>query len=268
MAHKPPSILEIHFEGVQIHPEDIPLRALSDALAAVQRLVAGDDGSPDQPTKQGDSLGLVGVRRGSAVYQVSGPQPVQTRNHLRVVGSVLEHPEDVKSGNDYVLSPTKSLSAIGRRLGCEITIREPGSRQDPGAVLARIGPETYQTLSKSLLIIGETSIFGRVERVGGATGPRCGLRVLFQDRLFICKVAGSETVRQLGKWLYKDVAVSGTAQWLKHSFRLFSFTINSASRPEQGSITEAMNALRAASGDAWDLIADPDAYLEEVRRES
>ena len=36
-----------------------------------------------------------------------------------------------------------------------------------GAVLARIEPLSYETISKSLLIMGETSLTGEVVRVGG-----------------------------------------------------------------------------------------------------
>jgi hypothetical protein len=68
--------------------------------------------------------------------------------------------------------------------------------------------------------------------------------------------------------LYGDVEVTGTAQWLKNSWRIFSFTIHEVrEQPVQGSIVEAMEALREAGGKAWDLIDDPRAYLEEIETE-
>ena len=38
-------------------------------------------------------------------------------------------------------------------------------------------------------------------------------------------------------------------------------------QPKQGSLTQAFEALRKASGDKWGQIADPEAYLQEVTGE-
>ena len=66
--------------------------------------------------------------------------------------------------NDYILNPIERLSAIARGLECKIILREPGR---DGVVLAIIEPETYELISKSLLVQGETSFVGRIQRVGG-----------------------------------------------------------------------------------------------------
>lgn len=269
----PPPVFEVLFEGEELYPEAIPLRTLSASLSAIQCLATGDkdlvgrsgDEDADEDADDGevrdDSLRLVGIERGSAMYRVAGPPPALALHNLRLVGELLSHPEAVEAHDDYMLSPLERLSAVARRLDCTITIKEPGEQ---GSVLAKIEPLSYETISKTLLVAGETSLVGRVVRVGGATALRCGLRVPFQHRLLICKVENSTIARKIGERLYQDVTVDGSALWLKNSWRLFSFTIKNVQQPVQGSIVEAMEALREAGGKDWDLVQDPASYLEEV----
>jgi hypothetical protein len=179
------------------------------------------------------------------------------------VGRFLVSPEDVGE-NDYILNPIERLSATARALGCRIVLREPGR---DGGILASIEPGTYETISKSLLILGETSFVAKIQRVGGATETKCALRVDFQNRLLFCKVSSKEVAREMGKRLYEEVVVSGTASWLKTSWRIFAFAVASISQPAQGTLTEAFEELRKAGGDRWGKIDDPEAYLLEVTGE-
>ncbi len=270
----PPPVFEVLFEGDELYPEAIPLRALSDSLAAIQRLASGDKSSISEETDQeeqeldqdpqDDSLRLVGIERGSARYFVAGPPPTSAIQHLRAVGKLISHPGDVEAHDDYMLSPLERLSGVARRLNCTITLREPG---EDGAVLAKIEPVSFENISKTLLVASDTSFTGKVVRVGGATALRCGLRVPFQHRLLICKVENADIARKIGDCLYEDIVVFGSAVWLKNSWRIYSFTIKDMQQPVQGSIVEAMEALREAGGKDWDLVQDPAGYLDEVNND-
>ena len=173
-------------------------------------------------------------------------------------------PGDVEAGDDYILAPLERLSSAARRLKCTITIREPG---EAGGVLARIEPSSYDDLTGTLFVVGETSLTGKVVRVGGATAWRCGLRVPFQPRLLICGIDNTEVARRIGACLYQDIVVTGEATWLKKSWKLYSFTIKTMSQGVKGTIAAAMEALREAGGKDWDSIEDPAAYLDEVNIE-
>jgi hypothetical protein len=269
-AKQSPPIFEILFEGSDVYPEKIPVAALGSALSAVQRLaerepaVEDDEVQEDlQEVDEDRSLRLVAVKRGSAVFRISGPAGQEVVDRLRAVGRFIANPE--KEGeSDYMLAPVERLSATARGLKCKIVLREPGR---DGGVLARIEPETYQSISQTLLIEGETSFVGRIQRVGGATEMKCGLRVGFQNRMMFCKVASKNVARKIGERLYEDVVVHGRASWLKTSWRIFSFVVMGISQPKQGSLTGAFEELRKAGGDKWDHVADPAAYLEEVTGE-
>lgn len=264
MATRPPSILEIRFEGPGILPEKIPITSLARALSAVHRLAAG----PEVAHVAGDALEeeplrLLQVKRGSAVFSMGGqPAPV-TLARLRETGKALEEPDSV-GDRSYILSPIEDLSAIARALHCEIVLREPG---EANGVVARIGPESYQKIARSILVSGETAFVGIVKRVGGATERRCALRVAFQRHLLYCRVESNELVRKLGQHLYEEVVVHGTAEWLKTSWQVMSFTITGMSQPKSGSLKEALEALREAGGKDWDGVDDPESFLEQVSGE-
>jgi hypothetical protein len=260
---RPSPVFEVLFDGKGIYPELIPLGTLTQTLSAIRRLASGSaitDEDEEEGSSEDASIRLLDVKRGSAVFRFVGPSAVSDLAHLRGVGKVLEVPEEL-GDNDYVLRPIELLSTIARRLGCSVVVREADAQK---AVLAKIEPTSYEQIAGRLFLTGETAISGHVERVGGATSRRCALRVAFQSRLLFCRVATEEVARQLGGKLYQDVAVAGTARWLRNSWKVVHFTINSVSQPEAGSLPEAFKALRKAGGHSWDDVTDPRLYIEEI----
>jgi hypothetical protein len=210
-----------------------------------------------------DGIGLLQVRRGSVAYQFSCPRPDPALAHLRETGQILERPESIGE-NEYILGPVEELSAVAKSLQCSIVLKEPGK---DGPILAQIGGGSYSAVSDKLILSGETAITGKVERVGGATELKCGLRVPSQNRMLFCRVASAEVARKLGQKLYEEVAVYGTAYWLKTSWRIVGFNIQDVRQPRLGSAAETIEALRNAGGKGWDRVEDPEAFIEEVSGE-
>jgi hypothetical protein len=255
---KPKPIFEVLFEGPEVYPEKIPFSTLSRALAAIQHLASGREPSLPKEESEETAVRLVGVGRGSAAFQFVGPAPALAISFLREAGRVLNRPEEI-GNKDYILRPVEDLSATARALHCSIIVREHGKDQP---ILARIGPDSYRSISHSLLITGETAISGKIVRVGGATRRKCSLRIPDRYGLLYCRVTDTEVARELGQRLYQDVVVHGTAEWLKTNWRVVHFTIHQVSQPKVTSMAEALEELREAGGKAWDDIDDPEAFLE------
>jgi len=265
---KPPPVFLVAFEGSGVYPEGIPVETLTRTLSAVGRLAHGAEAEEEtEETEEDDSdftpdasIRLLDVVRGSAVFRFVGPSPDSAITNLREAGKVIEDPQQIGE-NDYILRPLDRLSTTARRLRCNIIVRKAGANT---AVLARIGPKSYEDVSRSIFITGETSITGTVKRVGGTTDMRCAVRVPFQRRLLYCKVQSGDLARRLGEYLYEEVVLQGMVKWIKNTWRVADFTVTNVHQPEQGSIFDALNAFRAAGGDAWDKIHNPAAYLEEA----
>lgn len=263
----PEPTFEVRFVASHVHPEKMPLRAVSDALSAVQDLACGRDSFDTSHVPLDKSIGLIDVKRGSAVYSCVAQAPTEALDNLSRVGNLLatygETLDPAMTEQLIVaLSPIRSLSEIAKAIGCsvEIVVLKPERRQ-----LLTIGEDDYTKLSKKLLVSGESSIYGKIERVGGATEMRCLMRIPGRRRLLYCDVKNRDLVRRLGQHLYENVVADGTATWLLRSWRVVKFTINGFSLPKFGNPTDTIHELRSAGMDAWDNIDDPGAFLKDMR---
>jgi hypothetical protein len=170
-----PATFEVRFIAPGIAPEKIPLRAVSDALSAVQDLAAGRDPfeTSHVPPEKGTSL--VDVRSGSAVYRIVSRSPAEALQNLRHVGSLLAPNVGMELEGDGLIAalrPIEALSLVSRSLGCQVEVAVAS-----GPSLFTVGRDDFRRISSQLLLRGETTVVGTVERVGGATGMRCLMRV-------------------------------------------------------------------------------------------
>ncbi|MFO0969724.1 MAG: hypothetical protein U0793_29550 [Gemmataceae bacterium] len=263
---KPAAVFEVVFSGRGIYPEAVPLGTLSRILSALHTLATGnefpEDDEGQQPTEGAarEDIQLLDVKRGSMVLRFSGKSPSHVLSNLREVGAVLRTPERI-GDNVRILNPIEELSATARRLNCPILIREAGGHN---GALALIKAESFHSISASIFVDGDTSLTGFVERVGGATVIKCGLRVSFQSRMLICRVTNKQVARSLGEHVYREVVVHGTARWLRNTWRIYGFEIKGVEQFTPGKAEDALEALRNAGGAAWDNIADPREFLESA----
>ncbi len=260
--------IEIRFIAPGIKPEQVPLRAVSDVLSAVQDLASGRDPFEMQhvPTERG--IGLVDVYGGSAVYACVARAPDEARHNFGRVGRWLAEPDEAiesdanSDGLVAALSPIETLSAVAKSLQCRLEIALSGVDERP---YFAVQEGDFQRISSKLLMKGETTVVGRVERVGGAGEMRCLMRVPGRRRALYCDVASRELARRLGQCLYEEIAATGQAVWIHRMWRIYRFKITDFKQPRLGKAKEALEDLRRAGLDAWDNIGDPDAYIRELR---
>lgn len=259
-SKKPKPDFELYFSSGRIYPESIPVRSIADAIASVHTLTSD---SGEEEDGESIPLRLLGVKRGSAVFQCVAADSDSFMRKIRQVGRCIEHVElsDDLDGIANKLNAIRRLSAIAKSLDCPIVIRKPGDKTD---ILAKILPASYDLIAESLLVDGEKMISGRVERIGGATATKCALRVEFQTRLLICAVKKREVLVELARNLYQDVVVCGVATWLRRTWQIISFDIDRVEKTQKGPLVEAIEALRCAGADAWDRVDDVDVFLDEV----
>jgi hypothetical protein len=246
-------------------------------LDAVQRLVDQREDEDECETTSTDeekevfedteshSLRLLGVKNSSAAYAVAAPEYESAIQTIRDTGKAISAPENAE-WSGATLSSIKELSEVAKSLRCEIEFRLPGVNRQYGDVLAKITPSTFQNVSASAFIHGDTSVYGKIERVGGATASHCGIRLPERPRkMLIFQVANDELVRQLGQFMYQYVVVSGKATWFRHNWTIKTMVIESFEPPKKGSIFETFKRVYAAGGNVWDEIDDPNAAIAEMR---
>ena len=265
MAKSPVPTFELRFVAPGLNPESIPLHSVSEALSAVQDLASGRDPLETRHVPEDKLIGLLKVRRGSAVYSCVSRAPDEARQNLRLVGRMLSSLDAPNTEDDLMVSafrPIETLSSVARSVGCRLEIYPASDRDNP---IFSIESGDFKKLSSRLLLAGDTTVVGTVVRAGGATDMRCLMRVPGRQRILYCDVEDRKLVQRLGQHLYEQVAATGTAVWIHRSWYILNFTVRSFSQPRLGDPTKAIAKLRAAGLKAWDSIPNPEDYAKETR---
>jgi len=273
---KPKVDFVIRLVGTGMRPWVVPMRSLTRILDAVQRLVEQreetDEESPEsgEPTKAGVDhseriLRLLDVKSGSAVYNVAAFDGTSALQVLTDTAASIRSPTKSEWGS-ATISSIQELSEVAKSLGCEIEFRQADGGKQFGGVIATINATTFGLISASAFVSGETSVYGKIERVGGAVEMHCGLRLPDHPRkMIICRVVGGDLVRELGRYLYQSVIVNGKATWIRSTWQLKRMVITSFEPPKTGSVRNALEQIYEAGGNAWDKVKNPTAMVNGTR---
>jgi len=251
-------------------PWAVPLRALSRILANTQSLL--DENKDDSDTKNSNEnlqpkilLRLIDIKCGSAAYKISSTNSNASIKQLETIHNEILKPND-SNWNPEKLSSIEELSSLAKSLDCEIQFCEFVDGEYKNHVIAKITPNTFKNISKTAFIYGQTSLCAKIERVGGAVKKSCAIRINNQsNKMVYCDVIDEDLIRQLGRYVYENVVVSGQATWYRASGKLRHMNITDVEPPKSGSILESLDKIYKAGGDAWDSIEDPDAFIAEMR---
>lgn len=168
------------------------------------------------------------------------------------------------ASNVYAGLPYKTVEQLGeiwkftKRKNCQA---ELSGKSLPKAVIV---PENPIQISKDFFFEGETTIYGRVERVGGST-PKVRIKLDSEDVLYV--EVNEPLAKQLAGRLYESISLKGLAKWRKHDYKIEDFKIESVQPFEEGKITEAMKELRQVIGGGWDKVENVDDYIMNSRYE-
>ena len=270
---KPEADFMIRLEGGGVKPWSVPMRSLGRVLAAVQRLVDQRDDLVDgeesdelsEPQfEEPRTLRLLSVTSGSAGYAVGAVNRPMTLAVLADTGRSILQP-DKADWHPSTISSLDELSQIAKQLSCIIEFRHPKVGRNYGDVLASITPDTYAMVRSRAFRYGRTSVVGRLERVGGATAAKCGVHVQGRSRMLFCNVVGGDLTRELGKYIYTNVLLSGEAVWYRFNDQLKSLTVSSFSPTKTDSFADVARIVSDAGGNAWDSVRDPDELIRQMR---
>lgn len=260
---RPTPTFSVRFVADGLSPHEVPLRAVSDALAAVQDLASGRDPFVTAKVDPQKAINLVEVRGGSAIYSCVSHAPEEAMTNLIRVGAMLAATAEVHDNALIsVLKPIERLSEVARTLGCRLEVISSDPHAEP---LLVVEDQSYERISEKVLVRGDATVIGQVERAGGATEMRCLLRVPGRRHLLYCGVRSKELVQRLGQHLYERIAAVGTAVWIQRTWYIYEFTINDFSQPSIGNARDAIERLRSAGLSDWDQVEDPEAAIRGLR---
>ncbi len=256
------TLFEIRITGENILPSNFRSKDLAEVITAVEEalvaLVVNDYADFD---KEDVAVGLTDVREGSVVLHFSSP--------LRgvVLPAYTQTTEAIRSGV-YDGLPTQTVSSIkkmtrfSRRRNCALEFKSATSATRE--TVATITPET-QIINQPYLL-GATTIYGKVMRVGGKGDP--GVMLDTGSEIINCKIdrkLALSLAKEFGHRLYQWVGVYGSAKWNPANYLTEAFTIERIIEYEDGSLADAFAALSVAVGDSFKKIDDVDRYVASLR---
>lgn len=126
----------------------------------------------------------------------------------------------------------------------------------------KITPSTNLRITKSFYIKGETTIYGKVVRVGGKE-PR--VRVQINDDLELSVIIKEKDAKELSPYLYEVIGIKGMAKWKKENHELVEIKPKSFILMEEKSLKEKFKGLGDLLGKYWVDIDNPDDYVASLR---
>ncbi|HVX16264.1 MAG TPA: hypothetical protein VHC22_34075 [Pirellulales bacterium] len=260
----PTPTFSVRFVAEGISPQQVPLRAVNDALSAVQDIASGRDPFVTAKVDPGKAINLVRVRGGSAIYSCISHSPEEAMANLTRAGSLIASAAgQVEEDGSLVsvLKPLERLSEVARTVHCRLEVVS-----DPdGPPLLVVEGNDYERVSKKLLVRGDATVIGSIKRVGGKTEMRCALQVPGRTHLLYCGVANRDLVQRLGQHLYERIAAVGPAVWIHRTWYVYDFKIVDFSQPKMGAANEAIERLRKAGLSGWDDVPNPEKVIRGMR---
>jgi len=255
-----PTVFEISLSGEGIYPESIRASDLADIIKSIEKSVTSVAFQKDPSLNLEEFIvGLVQIERGSANLAFASSQPSVAKTSFEEVSEAVSERKVYKLPNEAIEEVDK-MAKFSKKKGCVIAFR-PDLGQEPTAF---IEPDIELGLQKMPTYSGDTVIFGKLERIGGAK-PIARLRISPHEAVS-CYVS-FDLAKTLASRLYEYVGLSGKAKWNSETWSIISFNVQSITQFEGGSIQEAFQELADAAGDAWSDVEDVTSYIRSLREE-
>ena len=127
-----------------------------------------------------------------------------------------------------------------------------------------INNKTDIRISDDYYLIGETVIYGSIQRVGGAE-PKISIKNSIDDSTLYCS-ASKEIAKQIGQNLYEEVGLKGIATWEKTTNQIIDFKVTEITKYKKHSITEGIKGLSNLIGKYWDDVDDVILEVSKLRQ--
>lgn len=250
--------IRIKLSGENISPDLLRASDLADLIRDTEELALSQIKvtHPDI-NKENFILSLVGIREGSVELDYASPQ-------IEIALDAFEDISNAVRTGDYDKLATPAIERIRdiknftKRIKCSAEILTNNGSINS---LFVISPETSIELAPD--IQGETTLYGRLIRVGGKNTPAAWLEI--SDSIIVTCELGIDLAKKLATKLYLWVGLIGIARWSIVDRAILSFRVNEISEYEDQSISESFQWLRENLGQYFEDVDDPDEYIRNIR---
>lgn len=223
-------ILELLIEGEGIDPETTPakdwLEVLTGFVTAVEALT---------PLKV--AVTVPSVRRGCILAELATTADSQLDEIARVVES-----RDVRHTIPSVRNALRLGTKFCARYSSTITMRQAAMRKHCFMI------DQHTVLDSPGTVTERTTVYGRVQRVGGVEDPTITLSIPRMSKAVPCKCT-IDLAEQAGTLLYKKVGLVGIVKWDTDTWEIDELKVESISAYRETALTKALVDVADAAGD-------------------
>lgn len=253
-------VFEINIAGEGIFPESIRASDLAELLRSIEKSVTSVAIQMNPSLDPADFVvGLVQIEKGSAMLAFTSSQPSLAKDSFEEVSTAVAQ-KKVYTLPSAASEEINRIVDFSKRRGCVIEFR-PDVQKAPTAF---IQPDTDFGVPEKQTISSDSVIFGRLERIGGAS-PMARIRIS-ENEAISCSIS-FELAKSLAVKLYEYVGLTGRTTWNTETWSLIFFDVHSITQYEGGSIREAFRELADAAGDAWADVEDVKGYIRSLRED-
>ncbi len=252
-------ILEIHFVGKNISPENIRIGEIAVILDAIENVLLSVVAQEHEGlTKENLTIGLHSVNAGSLGLQFTSKLPEVVTPAFEQVAVSIRNKTIETIPFESIKHFEKILSFVKSHQAQADFIVINGKSKNLATLTVDF------ELPKPGFISGETTIYGEIVRVGGVE-PKVEVKTISGQTLY-CPFE-FELASQLGALLYQLVGLDGDARWNTQNFEIEDFRVTGISDFRNTPLLEAFQSLSEVAGIYYSDLDDVTSYIADLRGE-
>ena len=247
--------LKIKFTGGEINPSKVTANEFAKIVSSYENALLSIVKTDNSINKNVEFISIVGVKNESLTIEAE-PHTKEVKEAANRINTAIKN----KKINRLPFSVVENLEAIQSfviKHQCKAILNGI-----EGVETAEINVDSDIKVSDSLYFSGETTVYGKIIRIGGSQ-PK--VRILLDNGKYISVVSSKENVKELSPNLYSRIGIKGIGKWKKENNELVEIKAKSFVILSDLPLTDRLKGLSKLIGKYWVNIDNPDDYVASLR---
>lgn len=247
--------LKIKFTGNDIEPNKVTANEFAKIVAAYENALLAVI-KKNNPGRAGiDFISIVDVKHESLTINAT-PHSVEIKAAANDINTAIKQGKTHRLPYDAVENLIVFQQFVNK-FKCKAILNGI-----EGVETAEINVDTGIRISDSLYFKGETTVYGKIIRIGGSE-PK--VRIQTDSGKSLSIVTTRQNAKDLSPHLYNKIGVKGIGKWKKENNELVELKAKSFVILSDIPLTEKLKGLSSLLGKYWKNIDNPDDYIATLR---
>lgn len=247
--------LKIKFTGNEIEPRKVTANEFAEIVASYENALLSVI-KKNHPARQGiDFISIVDVKHESLTIEAD-PHTPDVKEAANEINTAIKQGKVNRLPFDTIKNLIVFQSFVNK-YNCRAILNGID-----GVETAEINTSTDIKITESLYYKGETTVYGRIIRIGGSE-PK--VRIQTDNGKYLSVVTSRKNAKELSPNLYSRIGIKGTGKWKKETDELVEIKAKSFVVVSDLPLTERLKGLSNLLSKYWKNIDNPDDYIASLR---